>query len=733
MATLDYLVLIVYFLAMAGIGAWAMRRVKQQEDFFLGGRSFGKLMQTFAAFGAGTGSSDPVNTARTTFTGGMSGMWSIMSWLFVTPLYWIAGVWYRRMRHVTLGDWFVERYQSPALGGAYALFGLLFYMVYTAMLFTATVKFAAPLLGDTIGVLGQAVQLEYLLVPAIALIVLMYGVAGGLTAAYWTDLIQGMFIILLSVLLIPFGLQALVDKYGDPATQSAWDGFSILHQQVPDDMFRIVGATGATEFPLSRIAVVALMLAVGAVVMPHFIASGGGSAKTELDARTGLVIGNLLKRFCTIGWALTALIILALMADNPLLAADPDKVWGIGSMQLLPHGLRGLMLACLLAALMGSADTYMIVCAGLIVRNLVAPFRAAPLSERQGLLIGRLSGAAMILGAMLFSWMLMDVFQQLQLTWIVPMLFAAPFWVGMYWRRATRTAAWLTVGWCGLAFFILPWLTPLLAPGIRTAPLLTATNQLVVTIVERPAAPADVARRSAAIELWQDKSEAIVSIVDPQRREQLQQQLGPRPQVLEVGDIVVEETRSGGAAIFWTGGVAPVDANGSIAPDVQPQPVGEPQQVDKHTVRKVLRYPEDVRLSGQGNLKPDLLIFHLLGMDLPSYSAASLQTLEFPPKIITPFLIMILVSLVTRPGDRQALDRLYAKMKTPVQPEVWRDREALEQAYADPDAIERKKLFPGTSLEFQRPTAKDILGVVACFGACFAIIWLAVLVAQIGS
>ena len=110
MDTIDYVVLAVYFAGMSGIGVWAMNRVKVQEDFFMGGRGFGKLMQTFAAFGAGTGSSDPINTGRSTFIGGMSGMWSVMFWLFVTPFYWSTGVWYRRMRHLTLGDWYVERY-----------------------------------------------------------------------------------------------------------------------------------------------------------------------------------------------------------------------------------------------------------------------------------------------------------------------------------------------------------------------------------------------------------------------------------------------------------------------------------------------------------------------------------------------------------------------------------------------------------------------------------------------
>ena len=73
----DYLVLFIYFSGMAAIGIWAMRQVKAQEDYFMGGRKFGKLFQTFAAFGAGTGSADPVNTARGTFANGMSGMWGV--------------------------------------------------------------------------------------------------------------------------------------------------------------------------------------------------------------------------------------------------------------------------------------------------------------------------------------------------------------------------------------------------------------------------------------------------------------------------------------------------------------------------------------------------------------------------------------------------------------------------------------------------------------------------------
>ena len=179
MQFIDYIVLFLYFAGMAGIGFWLMRQQKKQEDFFMAGRGFGKLMQTFAAFGAGTGSADPVNTARGTFNNGMSGMWSVMYWLFVTPVYWISAVWYRRMRSLTFGDWFVERYESKAIGVAYALFGCFFYMTYGAMMFTAIGKVAAPLLGDTL----FGMPLEYSLLPIVAVVVITYGLLGGIAAA----------------------------------------------------------------------------------------------------------------------------------------------------------------------------------------------------------------------------------------------------------------------------------------------------------------------------------------------------------------------------------------------------------------------------------------------------------------------------------------------------------------------------------------------------------------------
>lgn len=712
---LDYLVLLGYFALMIWIGRVAMRRVKAQEDYFMGGRQFGKWLQAFAAFGAGTGSSDPVNTARTSFTSGMSGIWSTMSWLFVTPFYWITGVWYRRMRHMTLGDWFVERYESKPMGAAYTIFGLLFYMVYGSMLFSAIGKVAAPLLGDAIVIGGQSYQLEYVLVPAIAVIVIVYGVLGGLTAAYWTDMVQGIFIILLSIMLVPFGLHALIERFGDPSTDGLMTGFRIMHEQLPAGMFQLVGSANSSEFPLYRIVAVTLISLIGIVVQPHFIATGGGSAKTELNARVGLVAGNLAKRFCTIGWAITALIVLALFADNAEVMSDPDRAWGIASRELLVPGLRGLMLACLLAALMSSADTYMLVSSALIVRNIYIPFVNKNASESACLTIGRVFGMLVIVGAVVVSLKMMNVFQQLQLTWVFPILFAAPFWIGMYWRRATTGAAWVTIAFSTLFFFIVPKLIPVLMPGMMENERFTAVTDQVTVQIERTAAPSDIRRRNMEI---QEYDKALANAGDDAN---LIEQLGPRPAAIEAGQTMFDTLTTGGKSIYWSGGVTPLEG-------ARLEETDRRQEGSKTIVVRNYTGP----MKGSGEFRLDFLVYDFLGLDLKHRSDSMLATMELPTKIVLPFIVMIVASLISPRNSKEALDRYYSKMKTPVEPDPEKDKAALENMLADTAGREARKLLPGSDLEFEKPKLLDILGFVGTFALCFLIIGLAIWMAGLG-
>ena len=734
MTTADYLVLGGYFLMMIGIGAYCATRINKQEDYFLGGRSFGKLLQTFAAFGAGTGSSDPINTGRTTFTGGMSGMWSVMFWLFVTPFYWITAVWYRRMRHLTLGDWFVERYESRWLGAAYSIFGVFFFMIYGSMFFSAIAKTAVPMIGKTVTVFGTEMELQYVLIPVIAVVVVVYGIAGGLAAAYYTDLIQGLCIIGLSVMLIPIGLGAL-SQNADLNPDGAKSGLEVMHDQLPDSFFEIIGSSTA-EFSLYYLIAIVLANLTGIVVQPHFIATGGGSAKSEYDARVGLVVGNFLKRFCTLGWVLTALIAATLYADVPELIEHPDLTWGYASMQLLGPGFRGLMLACLLAALMSSVDAQMVVGAGLIVRNLYAPFLRPQATERECLWVGRLTGMIVVAGSVVFSLTIYDMLGQLKLTFWFPLVFAALFWVGMYWRRATTRAAWITVVYCLLFFFVIPFGGPRVFSSWRSNQDLMAQTTHTRTISQSVVSKSMLRRRLAeATAQWQAAKAGLTP-------DQLEDHNRSKPQRISANTVLMEtpdgmqEIEAGvtrmptiaeakSISIFWDT-VAPRDKTAGPV-------VVASEQIDEFTVRETLQYPAGTELIGEGNLKLNLLFYKPMGVDLPAMSNSSLNALELVPKIVMPFLIMIIASLLTTRNSDWALDRYYAKMKTPVDPDPEADARKLEAAYADPSTCERVQLLPGSSLEFQKPTTEDIVGFVISVAVCFAIIGIAFWMASIGS
>ena len=142
---IDIFVIVSYFLVIIAIGFWSMSRIKNQEDYFLAGRRFGKFIQTFAAFGQGTSADTAVGVSTTTFSNGAAGIWSSLIYLFSTPLYWLVMPWMRRLRLLTLGDFFEERYGSKALAGIYAVIGTIGMMAILSVGFSAVTKTVAAL------------------------------------------------------------------------------------------------------------------------------------------------------------------------------------------------------------------------------------------------------------------------------------------------------------------------------------------------------------------------------------------------------------------------------------------------------------------------------------------------------------------------------------------------------------------------------------------------------------
>jgi Na+/proline symporter len=110
LAPVDVAVIILYLVGITYIGLRSSRSVKTSGDFFMGGRRFGKLSMIAKAFGVGTRVDHVVAVTGASYEVGLSGVWYQWLYIFSTPFFWIIAPIYRRLRYVTTGDFFEERY-----------------------------------------------------------------------------------------------------------------------------------------------------------------------------------------------------------------------------------------------------------------------------------------------------------------------------------------------------------------------------------------------------------------------------------------------------------------------------------------------------------------------------------------------------------------------------------------------------------------------------------------------
>jgi|GEM_PF-325047 len=413
---IDWVVIVIYLLGITFIGLWAVRKVRSSASFFIGDRKFGKVMMAFFMFGSGTHSDQAVSVASKTYSTGASGIWYQWLWLFVTPFFWLIAPFFRRMRAVTTGDFFEVRY-GRSVSGLYAAMGIL----------PLTVALGVMLKGSGAmveAVSGGAISAN-LAIIAMTVIFLVYGVAGGLSAAIATNFVQGLLTILLSFLILPFALS----KVG---------GMSGLRESIADPHMLSLVSPG--EITLFYIIIIAFNALVGWVTMPETMANCA-AGKTEMEGRAGVTVGIFGKRICTIAWMLTGLCAIVMYTQ----LADPDLAYGKMARDLLPGiapGLIGLFIACMLASVMSTCDSLMVVASALFTENLYKKFFVVGQADKHYTFVGRIASTLVVLLGIFVAFNLESVVKGLELYWMASALMGIAFWVGLFWRRATVAGAW---------------------------------------------------------------------------------------------------------------------------------------------------------------------------------------------------------------------------------------------------------------------------------------------------
>jgi Na+/proline symporter len=426
---IDWLIIAAYLIGVTILGITAARRVKNSASFFISDRRSGKFLMVLFNFGTGTNTDQAVTVASKTYTDGASGIWYQWLWLFATPVYWLIAPLFRRMRAVTTADYLFVRY-GPSVAVLFSIVGIAQMSVNIGVVLRATASMIAPVSG---GVISPEIA-----IVGMTVLFVIYGVAGGLSAAILTDAVQGVLTVVLSFLILPFALDAV-------------GGLAGLRTAVDDpNLFSIV-APG--EITVLYVVVIAVNALVGWVTAPYSMQMTG-AGRTEDDARVGLVGGMFLKRIVTIAWVLTGMCAVGLYAGTTI---DPDQTYGLMARDLLPAiapGLVGLFIASMLAAVMSSCDCLMVAAAALFTENVYRPYIQPDGDERHYVLVGRIASVAVVLGGLFVAFALSSVVAGLETFWKVGAMMGIAIWVSFVWRRATSAAAWAsTLGGFATWFF----------------------------------------------------------------------------------------------------------------------------------------------------------------------------------------------------------------------------------------------------------------------------------------
>lgn len=419
--TLDILVIVTYLLATLGVGVYQALKIRTTGDYYAGGRKFNKFYLMMHALGTASHADEPVSVIGGAYEKGLSGIWYTYLFLPLTPIFWLLAPFIRRTRFVTMADFFRARYDD-GLANLYSVMGVLKLAVSMSVVLKGTATIITSLTGNPAA--------EKWAILGMTVVFVTYGFAGGLRATVITETIQGPLIVLMSLLLLPFGLYAA-------------GGFSGLHTSLHDQMFSLTA--GTDEFTPTWIAAMSLTALIGWVAQPGIIAAVG-SGKTELEGRVGYTYGTMIKRFCAMGWVFTGIVLAALVSqgqvDGVPLKTHRELAFGTAMQALLPHGMLGLMFAAIFASQMATLSAHMVNSSALASRNIYHRIFRPAASDQEVLIVGRISGLFLVAIGVVLAFEMDRVSKALTMLLGFASIMGVVVWAGVLWKRTNVAGAW---------------------------------------------------------------------------------------------------------------------------------------------------------------------------------------------------------------------------------------------------------------------------------------------------
>src|SRR6266496_2091735 len=428
LASVDLAIIGIYFLIVFGIGFYFSRRERTSADYFLASRNVGWFAIGASLFVSNISTEHFIGLAGSGATSGLAvGHFEWLACLILLILGWVFVPFYLRSNVFTMPE-FLERRFSRSCAVYLAAISILAY-VFTKI--SVHLYAAAIVLERVVG--WSPLTAALILVVATGI----YTIAGGLAAVIYTDLVQTLILIAGAVILTTIGLHRV-------------GGFAGLRAAVPASYFHMIKPVSDPDFPWTGIFFGAPILGIWYWCTDQVIVQRVLSAKDEGHAKAGTVFAGFLKILPVFMLVLPGIIALALFRD--LFKFGPhgevlngDIAYPTLILNLLPTGLVGVVLAALLAAVMGAMASVFNSASTLFTLDFYKKINPSA-SESNLVNMGRVATAGMVFLGLLWVPFIHLISSQLYIylqsvqAYISPPI-ASCFVLGILWTRMNASGA----------------------------------------------------------------------------------------------------------------------------------------------------------------------------------------------------------------------------------------------------------------------------------------------------
>ena len=425
--TLDWISISLYFLLLVGIAIWVIRKKKANtEDYFLAGRNVGWFVVGASIFASNIGSEHVVGLAGTGASNKLPLLiYEIQAWV-VLILGWVFLPFYARSGVFTMPEFLEKRFDARSRW-VLSIFSIVAYVL---------TKISVTIYAG--GVVVSALLGIDFWTGAIATVLLtgVYTVLGGMRAVVYTETLQAVLLIIGAAVLTFIGL----DKVG---------GWGSMVDTLGPEYFNMWRPATDPDFPWPSLLITSTIVGIWYWCTDQYIVQRALTAQNIKEGRRGTIFGALLKLLPVFLFLIPGVIALTLKMRGELHWENADEAFPVLMSNLLPSGLRGLVAAGLLAALMSSLASVFNSCSTLFTVDIYKKLKPnAP--EKKLVRTGQIATVFVVIIGIIWipimaniSGVLYEYLQSVQ-SYIAPPI-TAVFLLGIFYKRINATGAFATL------------------------------------------------------------------------------------------------------------------------------------------------------------------------------------------------------------------------------------------------------------------------------------------------